>query len=142
VGELADGSRVVGEINAYDATCETCRRGDVTQCENRTVLGIFRRDGAMAEYVTLPARGTLVLKSTFHGVHPLALAPLVVDEVTLVGSRCGPFPPAMRLLEQHLIEVDALLDAEYPLAHGIEAFARASAPGALKVQLVMEGGCV
>jgi hypothetical protein len=45
-------------------------------------------------------------------------------------------------LDLPLIEVDALLDAEYPLAHGIEAFARASAPGALKVQLVMEGGSV
>lgn len=111
VGELADGSRVVGEINAPDGTCAACQRGDVTHCEHRTVLGIVGRDGA-----------------------------LVVDEITLVGSRCGPFEPALRLLEQRLVEVESLLDAEYPLARGIEAFIHAATPGALKVQVVMEQG--
>jgi alcohol dehydrogenase len=252
VGQLADGRRVVGEINVYDGTCETCRRGDVTHCGNRSVLGILQRDGAMAEYLTLPARnlhpvpdtitdaqavfveplaaaceitnqvhirptrrvvvlgdgklgllaaqvlqltgcdlnvvgrharklgilrrrgitildtpsdgfgnfdiaidcsgqvsgfelarqllrpgGTLVLKSTFHGAHTLAMAPLVIDEITVVGSRCGPFAPALRLLEQRLIEVDTLLDAEYPIAQGVEAFRHATTPGTLKVQIVV-----
>lgn len=252
VGELSDGTRVVGEINAYDGICDRCQRGDVTHCRNRSVLGILRRDGAMAEYLTLPERnlhrvpelvsdaqavfveplaaaleitervhvrpsdrvivlgdgklgllvaqvlqlsgcqltvlghharklaivqrrgiattdqpdklsdgvdvaidcsgqasgfelarrllrprGTLVLKSTFHGAQELAFAPLVVDEISIVGSRCGPFAPALRLLEQGLIDVDALLDAEYPLDRGLEAFAQAMTPGTLKVQLVM-----
>lgn len=252
VGELADGTRVVGEINAYDGSCDRCQRGDVSHCPNRSVLGIVQRDGALAEYLTLPEqnlhqvpdritdaqavfveplaaaleitervhvrpsdrvvvigdgklgllvaqvmqltgcrltvlghhprklailqrrgiatadepetlidaadlvvdcsgraggfelarrllrpRGTLVLKSTFHGVQELALAPLVVDEISLVGSRCGPFAPALRLLEQGLIEVNALIDAEYPLDRGLEAFERAMTPGTLKVQLVM-----
>lgn len=68
----------------------------------------------------------------------IALAPLVVDEITLVGSRCGPFEPALRLLEQRLVEVESLLDAEYPLERGIEAFTHAATPGTLKVQVVME----
>jgi alcohol dehydrogenase len=252
VGSLADGSRVVGEINAADGTCETCRRGDVTHCPQRSVLGILRRDGAMAEYLTLPAsnlhrvpdtvsdaqavfveplaaaveitdrlhvrpsqrvavigdgklgllvaqvlqltgcelcvigrharklailrrrgiptlggplegygrfdvavdcsgqaggfdlgrsllrpRGTLVLKSTFHGAQEVAMAPIVIDEITVMGSRCGPFEPALRLLERRLIEVETLFDAEYPIEQGVEAFQRAMSPGTLKVQIVL-----
>ena len=254
VGVLADGSRVVGEINASDGSCDTCRRGDVTHCRNRSVLGIFKRDGAMAEYLTLPAgnlhhvpdavsdmqavfveplaaaleitdrvhirpsqrvaiigdgklgilvaqvlqltgcyvsvvgrharklailqrygiptldkpaersggfdvvvdcsgqasgfdlarqllrpRGILVLKSTFHGGQELVMAPLVIDEITVVGSRCGPFEPALRLLERRLIDVETLLDAEYPIEQGVEAFKRAMTPGTLKVQIVLSG---
>jgi len=253
VGTLADGGRVVGEINASDGTCDTCRQGDVTHCSNRSVLGILQRHGSMAEYLTLPVgnlhrvpdtvtdaqavfieplaaacelteqvhvrpsqrvavlgdgklgllvaqvlqltgchlslvgrhprklaiaekrsihaladpadgfrrfdiavdctghpsgfslarqllrpRGTLVLKSTFHGAQELALTPLVIDEITVVGSRCGPFEPALRLLERRLIDVEALLDAEYPIEQGVEAFRHASTPGTLKVQITME----
>jgi alcohol dehydrogenase len=253
VGVLSDGSRVVGEINASDGTCDICRRGDVTHCRRRSVLGIFQRDGAMAEYLTLPVgnlhrlpeaitdpqavfveplaaaleitdqghirpsqsvavigdgklgllvaqvlqltgcdlhvigrhahklailrrrgiptldtlvewygrfdvvidcsgqasgfelarqllrpRGTLVLKSTFHGAQEMRMAPLVVDETTVVGSLCGPFAPALRLLEQRLIEVETLLEAEYPIEQGVEAFKRAMSPGALKVQIVLQ----
>jgi threonine dehydrogenase-like Zn-dependent dehydrogenase len=256
VGQLADGRRVVGEINVSDGSCDVCQRGDMAHCGNRSVLGILQRDGAMAEYLTLPARnlhpvpdtvtdaqavfveplaaaceitdrvhirpsqrvvvigdgklgllvaqvlqltgchlgvvgrhgrklailrkrgiatletsaddfrgfdiaidcsgqasgfelarqllrprGTLVLKSTFHGAQTLAMAPLVIDEITVVGSRCGPFAPALRLLEQRLIDVDTLLDAEYPLVQGVEAFRRAMIPGTLKVQIVMGDSC-
>jgi alcohol dehydrogenase len=252
VGILPDGSRVVGEINVADGTCDICQRGDVTHCCNRSVLGIFKRDGAMAEYLTLPARnlhrvpdalsdaqavfveplaaaleitdrihirpsqrvavigdgklgilvaqvlqltgcdlrvigrharklailrrhgipaldtpaevqsrcdvvvdcsgrasgfdlarqllrprGTLVLKSTFHGVQDVAMAPLVIDEISVVGSRCGPFEPALRLLERRLIDVETLLDAEYPIEQGVEAFTQAMTPGTLKVQIVL-----
>jgi alcohol dehydrogenase len=254
VGILSDGSRVVGEINVSDGTCDTCRRGDVAHCSNRSVLGIFKRDGAMAEYLTLPARnlhrvpaavtdrqavfveplaaaleitdrvhirpsqrvaiigdgklgmlvaqvlqltgchlsvigrhprkltilhrrgiptlnkpaesfggfdvvvdcsgqvsgfelarqllrprGTLVLKSTFHGAQEMVMAPLVIDEITVVGSRCGPFEPALHLLERRLIDVETLLDAEYPIEQGVEAFKRAMTPGTLKVQIVLRG---
>ncbi len=252
VGELEDGTRVVGEINAADGTCDACRRGDVTHCAQRSVLGIAGRDGALAEYLSLPAsnlhpvpgsvddveavfveplaaaleiterihikptdrvavigdgklgllcaqvldptgcdlvvigrharklerlegrgitttreperlrrnfdvvvectghasgfdlalqllrpRGTLVLKSTFHGTQELALAPLVVDEISLIGSRCGPFEPALRLLERRRVDVRSLLDAEYPLARGVEAFRHAATPGTLKIHIVM-----
>lgn len=250
-GEL-EGARVVGEINVFDGTCPTCLRGDVTHCPNRTTLGIVNRNGALAEFLSLPARnlhrvpdtisdaqavfveplaaaceitervhirptdrvavigdgklgllcaqvlqltgcdllvigrhitklelvqkrgiaitidpasirgqfdvvvdctghasgfdlarrllrprGTLVLKSTFHGAQDMALAPIVIDEISIIGSRCGPFAPALRLLEQKLIDVDAMISAEYRLARGVEAFSRAMEPGVLKVQVVM-----
>jgi threonine dehydrogenase-like Zn-dependent dehydrogenase len=78
-------------------------------------------------------RGTLVLKSTL-AEHPrLDLAPLVIHEITLVGSRCGPFAPALRLLAEERVEVEALISARLPLARADEALARAALPGALKV---------
>ncbi len=246
------GARVVGDINASDGTCATCARGDETHCPHRTTLGIVKRDGAFADYLTLPTRnlhrvpdavsdahavfveplaaaceitervhikptdrvgvigdgklgllcaqvlfltgcdlllfgrhekkfaflqkrgirattdaasmpgqfdvvvdctgnaggfdlarkllrprGTLVLKSTFHGEQAMAFAPLVIDEITITGSRCGPFAPALRLLEQKLVDVDSMLSAEYPLARGVEAFEHARAAGVLKVHLLM-----
>ncbi|MGB9776304.1 MAG: MDR/zinc-dependent alcohol dehydrogenase-like family protein [Anaerolineae bacterium] len=247
------GQRVVGEINAYCGECPTCRAGRPTHCPHRTTLGIWGRDGAFAEYLTLPLRnlhivpdgisdeeavfteplaaaleileqvhlrptdrvvilgdgklgllvaqvlaltgcdliavghhreklailarrgiptaleseaegleadvvvectgrpegfaaarrilrprGTLVLKSTYHGRGEADLTGLVVDEITLVGSRCGPFPPALRLLERGLVDVRSLVSATYPLTQGVEAFARAAEPGVLKVLLRME----
>ncbi len=250
-GEMR-GERVVGEINAYCGDCPTCRRGDPTHCPNRTTLGIAGRDGALAEYLTLPIRnlhlvpdavsdsaaafveplaaaceipervhikptdrvcvigdgklgllaaqvlaltgcdllaigrhpdklmilrmrgiattaeadsvvgpfdvvvdctgqasgfdlarrltrprGTLVLKSTFHGTQETAFAPLVVDEISIVGSRCGPFAPALRLLAQDLIDVNSLASAEFPIERGVEAFEWAARPEILKVQITM-----
>ncbi len=250
-GEMR-GARVVGEINAYDGTCPTCLRGDVTHCPNRTTLGIVNRDGALAEFLTLPTRnlhrvpdvvsdaqavfteplaaaceitdrvhirptdrvcvigdgklgllcaqvlhltgcdllaigrhadklmilkmrgiatttapdairgnfdvvvectgqasgfdlarkllrprGTLVLKSTFHGAQEMPFAPIVIDEISIVGSRCGPFEPALRLLEQNLVDVESMISAEYPLERGVEAFEAAAMPGMLKVQITM-----
>ena len=245
------GQRVVGEINAYCGECPTCRAGRPTHCPHRTTLGIFGRDGAFADFLTLPARnlhvvpetvsdrvavfteplaaaleileqvavrptdrvvvlgdgklgllvaqvlaltgcdlvavgrherkldilrrrgiavrladdlsalgeadivvectgnpdgfaaarrllrprGTLVLKSTYHGLASVDLTGLVVDEITLVGSRCGPFAPALRLLASGLVEVEPLIDAVYPLDEGLAAFERAATRGTLKVLL-------
>jgi threonine dehydrogenase-like Zn-dependent dehydrogenase len=80
-------------------------------------------------------RGTLVLKSTFHGDVSLDLSMLVVDEVTVVGSRCGPFPAALRLLEQRLVDVEPLIHKTYSLNDGLTAFERAGDRGVLKVLL-------
>ena len=244
------GQRVVGEINAYCGECPTCRRGDPTHCRHGTSLGISGRDGAMADYFTLPThllcplpdslpdewavfteplaaaleitdqihcrptdrvvvlgdgklglliaqvlqltgcdllaigrhqskldileqrgirtqigddktevgadmvveatgsaggfataralvrpRGTVVMKSTFHGDVSLDLSRLVVDEVVVVGSRCGPFLPALRLLEQRLVDVEPLIHSTFPLSDGRAAFEQAAAPGVLKVLL-------
>jgi len=82
-------------------------------------------------------RGTLVLKSTFHGDVEVNLSMLVVDEITLVGSRCGPFAPALRLLERGLVDVESLISATYPLDDGLAAFKRAQEKGTLKVLLEM-----
>jgi threonine dehydrogenase-like Zn-dependent dehydrogenase len=254
VGEVAAGSaewsgrRVVGEINASCGRCATCAAGRRTHCPARTVLGIKGRDGAMAEYLTLPVenlhvvpdhvpdavavftepvaaalevqeqvrlapgtsvvvigdgklgqlvartlalaghrptvvgrhprklallsrlgiatcsasdlpprdaevvvectgnpggleiarravrpRGTIVLKSTYHGEVTINLSAIVVDEVTLVGSRCGPFASALALLAGGTLQVADLVDERFSLADGVAAFSAAAAPGVLKV---------
>ena len=244
------GQRVVGEINAVCGECPSCVSGRPTHCANRTVLGIVGRDGAFAEYLTLPVnnlhlvpaevttdaatfteplaaalqiqeqvkltanisllvvgdgklgqlvaqtlaltgcellvvgnsreklallsargintgfadtanpvgfdvavectgnpagfaiahtalrpRGTLVMKSTYAGELAVDAAAVVVNELTLVGSRCGPFAPALRLLADRRADVEPLIQARYPLAEGIAAFEHAQRPEVLKVLL-------
>jgi threonine dehydrogenase-like Zn-dependent dehydrogenase len=247
------GRRVVGEINAVCGKCPACRGDRRNHCENRTVLGIVGRDGAFAEYLTLPIdnlhlvpehvsddqatfteplaaaleiqqqidvsatdrvlvvgdgklgqliartlaltgcdltvlgrhaekldllkphgnaiddpnsvepaafditvectgnadgfatarralrpRGTLVLKSTYAGDLTFDASALVVDEIMLVGSRCGPFAPALELLANGTIDVTPLVHARYELKEGIDAFEHAVRPGVLKVLLEVE----
>lgn len=246
-GELR-GKRVVGEINAVCGDCEACRNGRSTHCERRTVLGIAGRNGAFAEYLTLPAanlhvvpddlpnekavfteplaaaleiqeqidihesdrvlvigdgklgqlvarslaltgcrltatgrhrdklallerlgiptvdpaavaphsfditvecsgspsgfalartalrpRGTLVMKSTYAGDLTVNASSLVVDEITMVGSRCGPFAPALKLLAQRKIDPTDLIHARYSLSDAVAAFEHAQTAGVLKV---------
>jgi threonine dehydrogenase-like Zn-dependent dehydrogenase len=252
--EHLQGQRVVGEINAVCGQCRFCRSGQPTHCENRTVLGIVNRNGAFAEYLSLPIenlhrvpgnvptdvatftepiaaaleiqqqvkvspaervlvvgdgklgqlvaqtlavtgcnllvvgrhqeklanlaargiqtgledavadrafdvsvectgnpagfaiarralrpRGTLVLKSTYAGQLTFDASSLVVDEITLIGSRCGPFPAALDLLASGQVDVEPLIHARYPLSEGLAAFERASTKGVLKVLLDMSG---
>ncbi len=91
--------------------------------------------GSPAGFATAQAlvrpRGRLVLKSTFHGLVPLDFAPLVVDEIQVIGSRCGPFDAALRLLERGLVETEPLISASFPLTEAEAAFA--AVPGALKI---------
>jgi threonine dehydrogenase-like Zn-dependent dehydrogenase len=78
--------------------------------------------------------GTLLLKSTFAAaLADFDLSSLVVDEVTLVGSRCGPFPPAIRLLETGRVQTAPLIHARFPLADGMAALRHAGRQGVLKV---------
>lgn len=81
---------------------------------------------------TLP-RGTLVLKSTLAERPAVDLAPLVIHEISVVGSRCGPFPPALRALELGSVDVLPLVCERVPLAAADDALRRAAQPGALKV---------
>jgi len=83
----------------------------------------------------LHPRGQLVLKSTFHGKTELDAARIVVDEISIVGSRCGRFTPALDLLEKSAIDVDSLISEEYSLSNGVRAMRRAGARGVLKVLL-------
>jgi threonine dehydrogenase-like Zn-dependent dehydrogenase len=248
------GMRVTGEINAVCGLCEECTSGRRTHCKHRTVLGIEGRNGAFAEYLTLPVenlhpvpdgvpneaavfaepiaaalaigeevsvrpddrvvvvgdgklgllvaqalalsgcellavgrhaaklaileacgirtgeagaieersfdvavectgnpegfaialaalrpRGTLVLKSTYAGDLSIDAAPVVVDEIRIFGSRCGPFAPALRLLARGLLDTGSLVHATFPLGRGVDAFERAARPDTLKVLLDMEG---
>lgn len=85
----------------------------------------------------LRPRGTLVLKSTYAGQLSLDASSLVVNEITLIGSRCGPFAPALELLAQEKVDVKSLINARYPLSDGLAAFERAQTKGVLKVLLEM-----
>lgn len=247
------GKRVVGEINAGCGACDLCVTGDSRHCATRTVLGIHGRDGAHAEFLTLPSRnlllvpdeisddaavfaeplaaaygicdrveissdkkvavigdgrlgllcamtaalatssviligrhpeklaiagkrgiegilaveaaklsrsfdvvieasgsesgfetaltlvrprwGEIVLKSTFHGESKFDASRVVVDEISIVGSRCGRLAPALDLLASNAITVDDLISGEFSIANGVEAMDEAAKKGVLKVLL-------
>jgi len=245
------GRRVVGEINCSCGECEFCREGLGNHCPRRSVLGILNREGAFAEYLTLPQknlhpvpddvstdeavfteplaaafqipaqlpldasrrvvilgdgrlgnlcaqviarlgcrltvvgkhaeklallrtlgietalladadpdrsadvvvdctgaasgleaalrfvrpRGTVVLKTTVAGAQSTWLAPIVIDEITVIGSRCGPFAPALEALRKREVSVAPLISARFPLRGAAEAFAQARTSSALKILL-------
>ncbi|NNM02452.1 MAG: alcohol dehydrogenase catalytic domain-containing protein [Nitrosopumilus sp.] len=245
------GKRVVGEINAGCGVCNSCKNGMSRHCPNRTVLGILKRNGAFAEFVSLPEknlhvlpdsisdeqavfveplaaafeikeqvkldplwnvavigdgrlaqliarviklscknitcfgrhknklqsleklgiktkigiessdeftfdlvieatgsnsgfsdtlkltrpRGIVILKSTIASRENLDLTPAVVNEITLVGSRCGLFKPAIDALATGMITVDDLIDSTFPLEKFQEAIIHAKKPDTLKVFL-------
>jgi threonine dehydrogenase-like Zn-dependent dehydrogenase len=80
-------------------------------------------------------RGTVFMKSTVHGSVAVDTAPIIVNEITLVGSRCGRFEPAIRLLRSGAINVADMVSDEMPLSHAKRAFTRAGQAGVLKVLL-------
>jgi threonine dehydrogenase-like Zn-dependent dehydrogenase len=83
----------------------------------------------------LRPKGVLVLKSTFQGATQLHAARIVVDEISVVGSRCGRFAPALELLKRGDIDVANLISEEFSLTDGVRAMTRAAAPGVMKVLL-------
>ena len=83
-------------------------------------------------------RGTVILKSTVHGEVPVDTAPVIVDELTLIGSRCGRFAPAIALLARGRVHVDPLIAAEFPLSEAPAAFQKAAEKGTLKILLKPE----
>ncbi|HXK30646.1 MAG TPA: alcohol dehydrogenase catalytic domain-containing protein [Candidatus Binatia bacterium] len=80
-------------------------------------------------------RGTLVLKSTIAGNHDVSLAAIVINEITIIGSRCGLFAPALEALEEKSVSVTPLIEKIYPLNDGIEAVKHAARQGARKILL-------
>lgn len=250
------GKRVVGEINAGCGQCEWCRKGLERHCPDRGTLGIWKRDGCMADYLSLPLkslfevpaymtdeeatliepfaaafeileqvhirpadklavigdgklglniglalssvpcdllqigrhsrkldivaanhvnvilqsalkmekqfdivvdasgsaegfdvalslikpRGTLVLKSTVASGKTLNLAPVVIDEITIIGSRCGQFAPAVRFLEKKRLNLQPLVDRVFDAEDAVEAFEYAGQKGRLKVVLKFADG--
>lgn len=105
--------------NSFDLVVEATGNGDGLETSLRLVRPL----------------GTLALKSTFAAAPTVDLTKIVVAEITVVGSRCGPFAPALRLLERRQVQIDPLIEAEYPLAEGLQALEHAGRPGALKVLL-------
>jgi threonine dehydrogenase-like Zn-dependent dehydrogenase len=118
---------------------ETIRLDELPRSAARSFDLVVEASGAPAGFRTalelLRPRGTLVLKSTFHGITELETAPIVVDEISIVGSRCGRFRPALELLERDAVDVESLIHDVLPLSQGVDALERAAAPGVLKVLL-------
>ena len=129
----------------------------LTFCEKRGIQGILLEDmllkaqwdvvvdcsGSAEGFATacklVRPRGKLVLKSTWTPGAPIDLAPLVINEITLIGSRCGPFPEAMNALAAEQVVVNGLVTSRFRLVDAEEAFKRASQPGQIKVLLDIVG---
>lgn len=80
-------------------------------------------------------RGTVILKSTVHGEIPIDTAPVIVSEITMVGSRCGRFEPAIELLQLGAVDVASMISERMPLATAPAGFDRAARKGVMKVLL-------
>jgi alcohol dehydrogenase len=93
----------------------------------------------LAQDITVP-RGTVVLKSTFHGAAEVETWPMVVKELTVIGSRCGPFPAALALLRSGRVDPRPLISRIFPLKDAAKAIRYAQQPGVMKVLLRPEFG--
>lgn len=118
---------LLDDAASFHFTLEHGRRADVVVECTGSASGL-----EMALRIVRP-RGTLLLKSTVAGNSTLNLAPIVIDEIRVQGSRCGQFPPALRTLSQKLVDVRPLISARYTLDEGLEAFERAGQKVVLKV---------
>lgn len=92
-------------------------------------------EGLRSAIAMCEPKGTVVMKSTVHGLVAIDTAPAIVNEITLVGSRCGRFEPAIRLLASGKVRVHNLISEEFPLDRAPEAFEMAGTKGVLKVLL-------
>jgi threonine dehydrogenase-like Zn-dependent dehydrogenase len=134
-------------IGKHDAKLEIARRWNVetvrvdqlSAASARAFDVVVESSGAASGFdlslSLIRPRGTLVLKSTFHGETKFNSARVVVDEIAVVGSRCGRFAPALELLKANRVDVESLISEDRPLADGIGAMRRASESGVLKVLL-------
>lgn len=100
-----------------------------------TVEATGSAEGLRQAVAMTKPRGTVVMKSTVHEEVAIDIAPVIVNEISLVGSRCGRFQPALRLLASGRLNVEPMIAARFPLADAAEAFARAATKGVLKVLL-------
>ena len=114
----------------------TAHAGDPLEREHDVVVeATGTPEGLERALALVVPRGTVVLKSTFHGATTLDAARVVIDEVRIVGSRCGPFAPAIRALASGRVDPRPLVEATFSLGDAGKAMERARAPGALKVLL-------
>ena len=133
VGKHAEKLRIAARRGIETATTKT-----VAKRKNQFDVVVEASGSASAFQLALDLlrpRGVLVLKSTFEGTTEINTARLVVDEISVVGSRCGRFPPALDLLRTGAIDVDSLISEEHPLRSGVLAMERAGKKGVLKVFL-------
>jgi len=97
-----------------------------------------RAAGLHAAMQAVKPTGVIVLKSTYAGDTQFDFSRLVVNEITVIGSRCGPFEPALKLLQLSRVDPVPLIRARFPFSRATEAFATAMQPGGLKVLLYPE----
>lgn len=99
-------------------------------------------DGFFIARKAIRPKGRIILKSTYKGDMQVNFSNLVVDEITLIGSRCGTFTPALRLFAEGKVDPTALIESTFPLKQGIAAFEYAARPGVLKVLIQPDGAGV
>jgi Threonine dehydrogenase and related Zn-dependent dehydrogenases len=118
---------------------ETVLLNDALPRMSREFDVVVEASGSESGFATaldlLKPRGKMVLKSTFQGKTSLEMWRVVVDEITVVGSRCGRFAPALELLKTGAINVESLISEEFPLERGVEAMHKAAEKGVMKVVL-------
>lgn len=131
-------------IGKHSAKLETARKGNVKTVLLEDVGGLKKEydvvveaSGSESGFATaldlVRPRGKIVLKSTFHGAPKWEAWRVVVDEITIVGSRCGRFSDALKVLDEHRLPVSELISARYGLEDAVEAIDRAGMKGVLKV---------
>jgi threonine dehydrogenase-like Zn-dependent dehydrogenase len=114
----------------------TARYEDLPHHQAQFVVDCTGSSEGFASALTLvEPRGTIVLKSTYEGIPQADLTQIAVNEVRVVGSRCGPFDAALRLLAMGLVDVTSLIEARYPLDEAAQAMEYAAQKGVLKVLL-------
>jgi alcohol dehydrogenase len=138
IGHHPEKLDVLGQMGIATALNSDC----VTASSNIPIGDIIieatgRPEGYATARRLVRPRGTIVLKSTYHSDVEADLTMVVVDEVTLVGSRCGPFGPALRLLQRGLVDVKPLIHARYTFDSVVAAFEHAGRPGTLKVLVAL-----
>jgi threonine dehydrogenase-like Zn-dependent dehydrogenase len=124
---------------AQIAGIETVRSGSRESYRENAFTLVVEATGSpsglsMAQQITAP-RGTLVLKSTFHGAAPVETWPIVVKEITVIGSRCGPFPQALALLRSGRVDPRPLISSVFELRDAVAAIRYARKSGVMKVVL-------
>jgi alcohol dehydrogenase len=134
VAVLGDGK--LGRLVAQVLDAHLYGRGDKTDVRYDWVVEATGSPQGLAQAIAMTRpRGTIILKSTVHGTVAVDTARVVVDEITLVGSRCGRFEPALELLRQGKVRVDEMISERLPLSAAPQAFKLAARRGVLKVLL-------
>ena len=124
---------------AQKSGVETIELSDLTTSMHGRFDVVVEASGSESGFATaldlVRPRGKIVLKSTFHGTPAWQASRVVVDEITIVGSRCGRFRPALDLLANGSVNVESLISDEFPLSDGLAAMGHASKTGVIKVLL-------
>ncbi len=111
-------------------------RSEITDAQAQVVIDCTGTADGFADALALvEPRGKIILKSTYQALPAADLTRIAIDEIKVIGSRCGPFDAALRLLDAGLVDVTSMIDARFSLDDALAAFEYAAQPGVLKVLL-------